>query len=200
MLLIAFAQNILQSVYFCCGVIIFSAVLVNTTVGPSLLLTVNCLSKFDAVPNFRSCFCCLFKRTISDPKVETNVTDTEAKEEKSLQNPKKDEFFIQKSDSTDDHDDYFKRPETHDTAREESQLAMKSVKTSDRPLTGPEAVKCPRQFWFRISYFVTRRSYITLLVAIGITIPFALQFSKMVRLLFFYPFKCSSSFQSVLFT
>ena len=190
-LLIAFPQNILQSVGYGCGVIIFTAILANMTIGPSLLLTFNCLSKFDAVPNFRSCFCCLYKRTNSDPKVETNVTDTEAKEEKSLQTPKKDGLFTKTVDSADDHDEYFKRPETHDTAQEESQLAMKSVKTSDRPLTGPEAVKCPRQFWFRISYFVTRRSYITLVVAIGITIPFALEFSKMVRLLSLYPSKCS---------
>ena len=49
----------------------------------------------------------------------------------------------------------------------------------------------PRQFWFRISCFVTRRSYITLLVAIGITIPFALEFSTMVRLLSLNPSKCT---------
>ena len=49
----------------------------------------------------------------------------------------------------------------------------------------------PRQFWFRISYFVTRRSYITLLVAIGTQIPFALEFSTMVRLLSLNLSKCT---------
>ena len=126
-LLIAFPQYFIQSVGYGGGVIIFSAVLVNMTVGPTLLLTFSCLSKFDAVPNFRSCFCCLYKRTITDPKVETNVTDAE--KEESLQIPKKDELFIQKLDSTDDHDDYFKRQETNKATREESQLALECVKT-----------------------------------------------------------------------
>ena len=57
-LLITFPQKFLQSVGISCSVVVFSALLSNLTLTPSLLLAYDCFMKFEAFPTRQSLLCC----------------------------------------------------------------------------------------------------------------------------------------------
>ena len=57
-LLITFPQKFLQSVGISCSVVVFSALLSNLTLTPSLLLAYDCFMKFEALPTRQSLLCC----------------------------------------------------------------------------------------------------------------------------------------------
>ena len=57
-LLITFPQKFLQSVGIACSVVVFSALISNLTLTPSLLLAYDCFMKFEALPTRQSLLCC----------------------------------------------------------------------------------------------------------------------------------------------
>ena len=57
-LLITFPQKFLQSVGISCSIVVFSALLSNLTLTPSLLLAYDCFMKFEAFPTRQSLLCC----------------------------------------------------------------------------------------------------------------------------------------------
>lgn len=152
-LLIAFPQNFLQSVGYGCATIICTAVLSNMTVTPSLLLTFDCLMKFNMFPTLPLCCKRLFcKNSITEEgtRVETaresgQLTDITRVEEN--------EGFVARGDDLKDSE--LRKPST-------------------------TAIRTPRKAWFHIAYFGAKRPYLTLLVSLAITIPFAMQWSNLV--------------------
>jgi uncharacterized membrane protein YdfJ with MMPL/SSD domain len=73
LLLLAFPQNFLVSVGWCCSMAIISSILVNMSLTPSLLLAFESLSHFDPYPTPKSFFC-----YVSPSRIEALSTPTAA--------------------------------------------------------------------------------------------------------------------------
>jgi uncharacterized membrane protein YdfJ with MMPL/SSD domain len=154
-LLIAFPQNFLQSVGYGCATVICTAVLSNMTVTPCLLLTFDCLTKFDAFPPVPSC--CrqlLCKNAI---KSEESIVETAQQQVRS---------------------DNLNRAEGNEVSG--SRRNENDSKKSDLSITNAGVTLTPRKAWFHIAYFGAKRPYLTLLISLAITVPFAIQWSNLV--------------------
>lgn len=60
-ILVAIPQNFLQSIGYGCSAVVFTALITNLTLTPSLILTFECLEHFDLCPSRRSCCCYIAK-------------------------------------------------------------------------------------------------------------------------------------------
>ena len=165
LLLIAFPQNFLQSVGYGCSTVIFTAVLSNMTVTPCLLLAFDCLTKFDpfpSVPLFCKRICCKEK------------TD-EAPSSDSIENTKNTGYDEegQRMDNNLDIIVASSRHSNNQIHREESD--------GDVTNKGLNSTRSPRRFWFHIAYFAAKHPYATMLIALGITVPLAIEWSSLVR-------------------
>jgi hypothetical protein len=175
-LLIAFPQNFLTSVGIGCGTIICTAVLANMTVTPALLLTFDCLMKFDAYPSIPLCckrLCC--KSTLatdgtdsgtypSKPDVES-VTNTEGTVT-ACQSPRESAIVR------------FRTSNQNLEIEDAHSVTKKHI-----------ALRSPRLFWFHMAYFGAKRPYLTMLIAFAVTVPFAIQWSNLVSCADLY-FQC----------
>ena len=154
-LLIAFPQNFLQSVGYGCATIICTAVLSNMTVTPCLLLTFDCLTKFDAFPPIPSCCSKLLcKNTI---KSEENAEETAQESSRCT---------------------YISRIGVNE--RSVGRRNGNDLKGSELSRTNAGVTLTPRKAWFHIAYFGAKRPYLTLLISLAITVPFAMQWSNLV--------------------
>lgn len=179
--LVTFPQNFLQSVGTGCSTVVFTAVLSNMTLTPCLLLTFDCLSKFDMFPTLECCCCCFYR---SEKKQASLKLDHTVQKELDDSSHSKLKNTTGNNISNIDLDSI--RGQRLDT------VMPKEIQTDDEEIlsdsllaicsdpTIPVIKKSPRQFWFHIVYFVTKYSYFTILVAAAITIPFAQEFLKMV--------------------
>ena len=181
LLLIAFPQNFLQSVGYGCSTVIFTAVLSNMSVGPSLLLSFDNLTKFDMCPNFTSCCGCLYRRSRA-----ASTTDQ----------PIDDDFLVIENRYRNEACDNSENNDASNIANAENNNTNNPSNNTDvREKCSEEKknpVLCPRYYWFRIAYFTTRRPYTTFLIAVAITIPFSMQFAQMVRFFLCITFNLST--------
>ena len=166
-LLIAFPQNFLTSVGIGCGTIICTAVLANMTVTPALLLTFDCLMKFDAYPSIP--LCC--KRLCCKSAPATDGTDSGTYPSKP------------------DVESVTNTEGTVTACQSPGESAIVRFRTSNQNLEIDEvhsvtkkhiALRSPRLFWFHMAYFGAKRPYLTMLIAFAVTVPFAIQWSNLV--------------------
>jgi MMPL family len=169
-LLIAFPQNFLTSVGIGCGTIICTAVLANMMITPALLLTFDCLMKFDACPSIP--FCCKRLCHKSAPTTDYNIEcglDPSQLEEKSSTTESMDAGSASQTPGEPVAPNICDTPASSFTLQD-SQSAKKKH----------PALRSPRLFWFHIAYFGAKRPYLTLLIAFAVTVPFAIQCSNLV--------------------
>ena len=166
-LLIAFPQNFLTSVGIGCGTIICTAVLANMTVTPALLLTFDCLMKFDAYPSIP--LCC--KRLCCKSAPATDGTDSGTYPSKP------------------DVESVTNTEGTVTACQSPGESAIVRFRISNQNLEIEEvhsvtkkhiALRSPRLFWFHMAYFGAKRPYLTMLIAFAVTVPFAIQWSNLV--------------------
>ena len=165
LLLIAFPQNFLQSVGYGCSTVIFTAVLSNMTVTPCLLLTFDCLTKFDPFPSVPLCckrICCKEKTQEAPSPDSTDNMKNVGYDEDGQRMDNNVEIIVASS-----------RHSNNQIHREESD--------GDLTNKGPNSTRSPRRFWFHIAYFAAKHPYATMLIALGITVPLAIEWSSLVR-------------------
>ena len=150
-LLIGFPQNFLQSVGWGCGAIIISAIFCNLTITPTLLLTFPCFSVFELYPT-----CCV-----------KGCQRNETIEYKGVENSPQ----VIPTDSTNEK----KQVEVEE---EQGGKSNEGLEVEKEVITTPRIT--PRTWWFRVSYFTSTYSRVILLIVAGVTIPFIIEFLKMV--------------------
>lgn len=169
-LLIAFPQNFLTSVGIGCGTIICTAVLANMTVTPALLLTFDCLMKFDACPSLPLCckrLCCNRAPT-TDETIECGM------------DPSKPHVESERNIGTEMSRSACQSPGEPATPRFRTSNGNFVIEDAQLDTKKQIALQTPRLFWFHIAYFGAKRPYLTMLIAFAVTVPFAIQWSKLV--------------------
>ena len=175
LLLIAFPQNFLQSVGYGCSTVIFTAVLSNMTVTPCLLLTFDCLTKFDPFPSLPP-YC---KRKLCNEKAQ-EAPRSDMMDIKNIEYNAEGQRIEINSVPVEEalaapsrHSDQVADNQTH-LEQANGELAKKGQKDS----------RSPRRLWFHIAYFAAKHPYATMLIALGITVPLAIEWSNLVRTIF----------------
>jgi hypothetical protein len=169
-LLIAFPENFLTSVGIGCGTIICTAVLANMTVTPALLLTFDCLMKFDACPSIPLCckrLCCKSAPT-TDDTIDCGL-DPSQLDEKSFTTESTYEGCTSQTPGEPLAPNIFVTPASSFNLQDSQSVPKKQT-----------ALRNPRLFWFHMAYFGAKRPYLTMLIAFAVTVPFAIQWSNLV--------------------
>ena len=179
LLLIAFPQNFLQSVGYGCSTVIFTAVLSNMTVTPCLLLTFDCLTKFDLFPSVPECCKCLCCKTDEIPKpdsVDTKINQCSTEGQRIGNHTALEEVLVSSS--------------RHSNMMEDNQIYQNEGGGEETKKVSKDP-RSPRRAWFHVAFFAANHPYATLLVALAITIPLAIEWSNLVsiyiRLIGFVP-------------
>jgi MMPL family len=169
-LLVAFPQNFLTSVGIGCGTIICTAVLANMMITPALLLTFDCLMKFDACPSIP--FCCKRLCHKSAPTTdEANEIDIDLSKSDVESDRNNDTLVTGSACQT---------PGEPATPRLSTSNGDLVIEDSPSVTKKHPALRSPRLFWFHIAYFGAKRPYLTMLIAFAVTVPFAIQWSNLV--------------------
>lgn len=175
-LLIAFPQNFLTSVGIGCGTIICTAVLANMSITPCLLLTFDCLMKFDLCPSLP--LCCKRLCHKSEPNMDHGSPN-------GLDPPQLDEASPKNGDIETvgriDRGSACESPQ--DPTAPQNRITSSSLNGNADMQDSPKkltAIRSPRLLWFHIAYFGAKRPYLTMLIAFAVTVPFAIQWSKLV--------------------
>lgn len=187
-LLLIFPQNFLQSVGYTCAVVVLSAMIVNMSITPAMLLFFDCLSYFDPYPYMKPAlnFCCLVpqgsplevtKQREEDFSARAQVPDNYVTraiymvcgrprgEEETL------EMMVRNSNAQKKVGDV---ADTGVQAIAEAPAADANAEKSYFAWVPGYATN--RTIWFNVAFLSTKHAYILTLITIGITIPFLYTF------------------------
>ena len=196
-LLLIFPQNFLQSVGISCAVVVLSAMLVNMSITPCMLLAFECLSHFDGIPYTSPALsCCCYVP-------EGSPTDVARRREEDFSSRAKDQrnyvtrmlyFFCGGGDKEDESMNVAaasaaqnQNPKTQKACA----VTSSEVEVVPDPLPSP-VPKSPaplsnlfsripgyivnRSPWFNVSWFCVNNANLVMLITLGITIPFLVTF------------------------
>lgn len=171
-LLVAFPQNFLQSVGYGCGAVVLTAMFANLTITPSLLLSFECLSRFDLCPSAKSC-CCYIADDV-DPQSRPTCCEMNAKVVSSAEEAKDQDAVLDVAVTAKSTDGTVpttgEKPSITTTVRN----WMDSTWASALSMTVLKG--CPRGFWFVVSYLSTEYAVQIILLSFCVTAPFLWKF------------------------
>lgn len=162
LLLLIFPQNFLQSVGWACSSVVLSAIVVNMSVTPLLLLYFKCLTSFEALPP------CLTRRQPNNSCCKRS--------------PKSEKRSIPL-------EDVVPEPASHSstTSAETNSVPTATTNTTTASAAPVRRVRVEepnqkpgRSCWFRISYAVTKHPWIALFLALAATAGFAERWLAMI--------------------
>lgn len=186
-LLLIFPQNFLQSVGYVCSIVTLSAMIVNMSVTPALLLACDCFSHFDLLcftkPHTSLC-CLLPPRTLSPIEAaelrENDMKARAAVKGNWLTRALYSIFGGNVQDASVQAGSLIGNQKVGDSSLPPANT-LTNTADNEASNTTPEAEKQKeklpgRNFWFQISYFCTKHAKLVLIVMCGITIPFLITF------------------------
>ena len=154
-ILIALPQNFLSSVGFVCGVIVFTSILSNISLLPSILLAFSCFSHFDVVPTRSSC-CCFVSQALKD-----------------------EETYDQKNNIITWNKDIITSNVATKNANNQTYDEVEKVIGDNDEVTIAASIS-PRTLWFKLAFYSTQYAGPFLILIFCCTAPFLWKFCTMI--------------------
>lgn len=178
-LLTFFPQNFLVSVGWGCASIVITSILVNFTLTPALLLSFDCFSKFDAIPEFKKMFCCYLNSSNSE-KIESVETNNESIDKNSIEMTKIEENVERNKKMNKIEYSAIPTDVIIVEEKKEKMTITENIKYFFNNCVALFYSKfVMRSIWFDLAYKTTKRANLTVFITICVTIPFFIEFINM---------------------